>query len=98
MAGATSTRSAQRRELDVAHRRLARRIPERVADLTTRDRLERQRRDELPRARGHHHLDLRTELAQATHQVGTLVGRDPAGDTEDDLLAGQALHRGIIQP
>ena len=31
-------------------------------------------------------------VAQPSHQVGTLVGGDAAGDTEEDLLLRQTLH------
>ena len=44
---------------------------------------------------GHDHLDLGTALAQAPHQVRALVGRDAAGDAEQDAFAVHAL---IIAP
>jgi len=58
--------------------------------------LEGQRRDELHGALGHHDLHLGAALAQATHQVGALVGGDPAGDAEQDARGTGLVHGPII--
>jgi hypothetical protein len=82
------------RQLDMAHRTLCVLVPQVAAHLATGNGLERQRRNELARAGGHHDLYLGAALDQAAHQVRALVGGDAAGDAQQDSFC---THRGIIR-
>ena len=82
-------------QFDMAHGRLGRAIPQLRAHLAARHGLEGQRRHKLAGARGHHHLDLRPALYEATYQIGALVGGDAAGDTQHDAFS---VHRTTIGP
>ena len=54
-----------------------------------RQRLQRQRRDELLRRLGHHHAHLGAGFDERAHQLGRLVGRDAARDSDDDAPPGE---------
>ena len=69
-------------ELDVAHVGLGGRIPERVANGSARDRLQRGCRHEPVGAGRHHDLHVRAGLAEKSHEAGCLVRRDAARDPE----------------
>ena len=63
-----------------------------------RQRLHRQRGDELGRGLGHHHPHGRAGLDQQAAELGRLVGGDPPGDPQDDAppaerAAAQARRR-----
>ncbi|MQM39416.1 hypothetical protein KBTX_03442 [wastewater metagenome] len=60
------------------------------------DRLEGQWLHERPRPGGENDADVAARLAQAPYQVGGLIGRDPAGDPEQDAAAGELRH-GVIR-
>ncbi len=77
------------RKLDVAHGRFGGVVPQVGADRPARQGLERERRDELARAGGHHDQDLRAAVAQSAHQLGALVRGDAARDAQQD--AGRCL-------
>ena len=72
------------RELDVSHRRLGGLVPEVGAYRPARERLEGERRDELPRACAHHDLHFGAPLTQATDDFGALVRSDAARHAEQD--------------
>ncbi len=72
------------RKPDVADIELARRIEQIRERALARDRAHRHRRDELLRGLGHHDAHRDAALAQPADQVERLVGRDPAGDDEQD--------------
>jgi hypothetical protein len=80
------------REFDMAHRCFGGDIPQAGAHRLAGQRLQGERGDELLRAFGHHHAHLRAGLLQAPRQVRCLVGRDAAGDAQQDALPGQAAH------
>jgi hypothetical protein len=80
----------------VAHRRLGGRVPEVGPHGPPGQRLERQRRDELARAGGHHDLHVGAALAQPADELGRLVGGDAAGDAEQDQPA--ALRASVNLP
>ena len=79
-AGAITMRVRPAREFDVPHRGFGRRVPEVRAHGPSRQRLERQRRDELLRAGGHHDLHVRAALREAARELGALVRGDAARD------------------
>ena len=51
-----------------------------------RERLERQRRDELLRVGGHHHAHVVLLLGQQARQIRRLVCGDGASDPENDFF------------
>ena len=93
LAGAMSTTSAQRASSMCPMAASAAAIPQVRAHRASGDRLEGGGGDELARGGGHHHLHFRAALAQAPHEVGALVGRDAAGDAEQDAFA---LHAAAV--
>ncbi len=80
-------------EFDVAHRGFGRLVPERAAHRVARQRLEGGRTDEVQGRRGHHHPHLGAGVLQPAHQLGRLVGRDAAGDAQQDALTLEFRHR-----
>ena len=64
-------------------------------DRVLRQRLQRQRRDELLRRVGHHDAHLGAGLDQRAHQLRRLVRRDAARDADDDAspLQGPCVQR-----
>ena len=72
------------REFDVPHGGFGRGVPQVRAHGPPRQRLERERRDELLRAGGHHDLHLRATILQSAREFGALVGGDAARHAEQD--------------
>src|SRR5579863_273902 len=65
---------------------LAARFRKQIGDyFFSRERRERQRPHELAGRAGHHHFHAEAFLLQAAHQFGRFVGRNSAGDAEDDM-------------
>ena len=85
-AGAITICAGPARQFDVAHRRFGRRIPEVGAHRTARQRLERQRRDELLRAGRHDDLHVDVALLESAREFGAFIGGDAARDAEQDAL------------
>ncbi len=83
------------RQLDVAHGRLGRGIPQIGAHRAARQRLKCGRRDEFAGGGRHDHLDLGTALDQTAHQIGGFIGRDASGDTQQNAFA---LHAADYRP
>ncbi|MNG83339.1 hypothetical protein D3C79_420600 [compost metagenome] len=77
-------------QLDVAHARLGGRVQQAVGDRVAGDGLQGQGSDELLGGAGHHHPHLGPLIFQAAYQLGTLVGGDPATDTQQDAFIGQS--------
>ena len=76
-------------ELDVAHGRFRALIPEVGAYGTTRHRLECHGRHEFPRGLSHDDLYLGAALDQPAHQIGTLVGRNASGHSQQNTGLGR---------
>ncbi len=74
----------------MAHARLGGRVQQTVGHRVTGDGLQGQRGDELLGGAGHHHPYLGALIFQAAYQLGTLVGGDPATDTQQDAFIGQS--------
>ncbi len=85
-------------QLDVTHGLFGRAVPQGRAGGLTRQGLEAQWGDELLGTGGHGDLDLGTGVAQASHKVQRLVGRDAATHAQQQLLAVQRarLRRGCL--
>ena len=85
VAGQTRTKSAARRQLDMADLDLVLELPQRGVDLAFGQRAEAHRGDEMLAALGQHRRDLVPGLLEQPHQLERLVGRDPAADDEEHL-------------
>ena len=81
-------------EVDVRHVVGLARIPLRVIDRAVGQGLHGDRRDELARGLGHHHLHGRARLDQGAAKLGRLVAGDAPGQPQDDVFSGEIVHGG----
>ena len=92
VAGATTTRSAARGQRDVVERVPGR--DERRVHGPPGQRLERDLADELTRRAREHDVDLGAGLREQPREPRRLVGRDAAGDPEENALTIEGTHEG----
>jgi ABC-type glutathione transport system ATPase component len=77
------------RKLDVAHRVVHARVPQIAPHRLAGQRLHGGRADKARRRLGHGHAHVRAVLDQQARELRSLVGRDAAGNAEQNAFAGQ---------
>jgi len=82
-------------EADVSDILLVLAIEDVGEDVVGRQRADRKRRHELPRGFSHHRTHGRAALLEPADQVERLIGRDAAGDDEQNALVGKGHRRPV---